>query len=83
MTFTQRMLPALALGLALCLPAASRAADADALQWLEDPHGAQALAWARQATAQARARLGALPSHATVSRELGSALAPAPSRVHG
>ncbi|MCL6711798.1 prolyl oligopeptidase family serine peptidase [Pseudomonas sp. R2.Fl] len=79
MTITQRMLPALALGLALCLPAASRAADADALQWLEDPHGAQALAWARQATDQARTRLGALPSHAAVSRELGSALAQAPT----
>ena len=55
MTITQRMLPALALGLALCLPAASRAADADALQWLEDPHGAQALAWARRPPPGARA----------------------------
>jgi prolyl oligopeptidase len=56
-----------------------RALAGDDLQWLESPHDAKALAWAREATEKTRQRLGALPSKAAISRELASVLAQAPA----
>lgn len=51
----------------------------DELQWLEDPHGAPALQWARKATAATRQELSRLPSHAVISEELKKVLVQAPA----
>lgn len=51
----------------------------DELQWLEDPHGEKALAWARQATQQTRTRLSAFASHDAIAQELKAVLAQAPA----
>lgn len=68
------------IGLAIALLVLSGHARADDdLQWLEEPHGEKALQWARQATQQTRERLGALPSHAAISKELKEVLVQAPA----
>ena len=54
------------------------AAD-DELQWLESPHDAKALAWAREATDKTRQQLGALPSEKAIAAELTTVLAQAPA----
>lgn len=65
---------------AMMIVASGQASAADdELQWLESPHDAKALSWARDATARTRQQLGALPSHAAISRELTSVLAQAPT----
>jgi len=72
------LLGAVGLGLAIqSMPTPALAQDA--LQWLEDPHGEHALQWARQATEQTRQKLGALPSHEAVSKEIKQVLVQAPS----
>lgn len=66
--------------LALVMTVASGQALADDdLQWLESPHDAKALAWARGATAETRQQLGALPSKAAIAKDLTSVLAQAPA----
>ena len=47
--------------------------------WLEDPHGAQALSWAREATERSRQSLSVLPSHAGIDKQLQSLLQQAPT----
>lgn len=51
----------------------------DELQWLETPHDAKALAWAREATDKTRQQLGALPSEKAIATELTTVLAQAPA----
>lgn len=51
----------------------------DELQWLEAPHDAKALAWAREATNKTRQQLGALPSEKAIAAELTTVLAQAPA----
>ncbi|GGD37106.1 prolyl oligopeptidase family serine peptidase [Pseudoxanthomonas indica] len=67
--------------LAMAITAASGQALAadDDLLWLESPHDAKALDWARAATAQTRQQLGASPSHAAVAGELKAILAQPPA----
>lgn len=72
-------LPRVALTVALATIAITTAQADDNLQWLEDPHGAESLAWARKATQQTREQLGASPSRATLAKELGTVLNQAPA----
>ncbi|MEO7381687.1 MAG: hypothetical protein ABIV25_08115, partial [Paracoccaceae bacterium] len=67
------------LALAMTIASGQVAAGEDELQWLESPHDAKALAWARQQTEQTRRELGALPSRATMAKELSTILAQAPA----
>ncbi|MHC9084797.1 prolyl oligopeptidase family serine peptidase [Luteimonas sp. RIT-PG2_3] len=67
------------LALALTTGGIAPVQAADDLQWMEDPHGAEALAWARAATQQTRERLGASPSRATLAKELTTLLDQAPA----
>lgn len=59
--------------------ACSEPAVDDPLLWLEEPHGAEALQWAREATAFAREELGAGPRQATIRKELEHLLQAAPT----
>lgn len=68
-----------ALALAMTLASGQALAGDDDLQWLESPHDAKALAWAREATDRTRQQLGALPSREAIARELTSVLAQAPA----
>jgi prolyl oligopeptidase len=52
---------------------AAVAADSD-YEWLEAPHDAKALAWARAESAKAKAAIGALPGHAEIGAQLQTAL---------
>lgn len=54
------------------------AAEADD-QWLEQPHGEQALAWARQATQSSTTALRGLPAYASVRKELDALLKARPA----
>lgn len=74
-------LPCTLLAAVLVAGASGAVQATDDLQWMEDPHGAEALAWARKATQQTRERLGALPSRATLAKELGSVLEQAPAEA--
>jgi len=51
----------------------------DPLLWLEDPHGAEALEWARAATSRTREALGASPGQAEIRKELDALLQAAPT----
>ena len=72
-------LPRAALALVLATGAVAGVRADDNLQWLEEPHGSEALAWARKATQQTREKLGASPSRATLAKELGAVLNQAPA----
>lgn len=72
-------IPASLLALAMTIASSQALAGDDDLQWLESPHDAKALAWARQATEKTRQQLGALPSKAAISKELTSVLGQAPA----
>lgn len=54
--------------------ATAQATDTDPLLWLEAPHGAEALDWARKATARTREQLGGAASQAGIRKELDSLL---------
>ncbi|MBA3929725.1 MAG: hypothetical protein C0521_09065 [Xanthomonas sp.] len=58
--------------LAAAAPAMAQATDD---QWLEAPHGTQALEWARAKTAASQTKIRAMPTYAAVKAELASALA--------
>lgn len=75
--------PARSLLLAALVAAGAAACSApagdDPLLWLEDPHGAEALEWARAATERTRRALGAGPNQAAIGRELETLLQAAPT----
>jgi len=48
-------------------------------QWLEQPHGEKALAWARQATQSSTVALRALPAYASARKELDALLKARPA----
>lgn len=72
--FTPRSLRAwmLAAVVLTCAPAVAQEIDD---QWLEQPHGAKALEWARAKTAASQQAIRGLPVYAAVKAELASALA--------
>lgn len=67
------------LALAMTIASGQALAGEDDLQWLESPHDAKALAWAREATNATRQQLGASPSRQVIAKELTSILAQAPA----
>lgn len=67
------------LALAMTIASGQASAGEDDLQWLESPHDAKALAWAREATNATRQQLGASPSRQVIAKELTSILAQAPA----
>ncbi|MEN4903147.1 prolyl oligopeptidase family serine peptidase [Luteimonas sp. TWI1437] len=76
MPFSQRIHPGARLlalsALAALAPAMAQTADP---QWLEPPHDARALEWARAKTAASEAAIRAMPAYAQVKAELAGALA--------
>lgn len=69
------------MSLALAMGCGQALAGEDDLQWLESPHDAKALDWAREATAKTRQQLGALPSKQSIASELTSVLAQSPAEA--
>lgn len=69
--------------LALALSAASGASVAadDGYLWLEQPHDAKALEWARQSTRSSTQALQALPAYAGLRQELGDVLKGQPAEA--
>lgn len=63
---------------AACTGGLASAADTDD-QWLEQPHDARALAWARETTRSTTAALQALPVYADVRKKLGDLLKARPA----